>query len=44
MAEDKTARARRADELIAATIARRRNAALAVLDQPDAIDLAVTGH
>jgi hypothetical protein len=44
MAEDKTARARRADESIAATIARRRNAALVVLDQPDAIDLAVMGH
>ena len=44
MAEDKRARARRADETIAQTIARRRNAAIAVLDQSDAIDLAVTGH
>ena len=44
MAERKTGRARRADETIASTLVRRCYAAIAVFDQPDAIDLVVTGH
>jgi hypothetical protein len=44
MAEEKTARARRADETIAGTLARRCNDAIAVFHQPDAIELAVAGH
>lgn len=48
LAEEKTARARRADEAIADTLARKlhlpNEAAVAVFHQPNAIALAVTGH